>query len=104
MNNNIKKSEILVKDRSDDGKIGKMGSPGQGMIREDHVSPLEFTLERLHLVLNGLLHGAQVHGYMGGIGNEAAVRAENRARKVQALLDIRRDGGTLKDPSISIKP
>lgn len=81
-----------------------MGSPGQGMIREDHVSPLEFTLERLHLVLNSLLHGAQVHGYMGGIGNEAAVRAENRARKVQALLDIRRDGGTLKDPSISIKP
>lgn len=91
--------EILVKDRGDDGKIWKMGSPCQGMIREDRVSPLEFTLERLHLVLNGLLHGAQVHGYMGGIGNEAAIRSENRARKIQPLLNIGRDGGALKDPS-----
>lgn len=91
--------EILVKDRSDDGKVGKMGSPCQGMIRENYVPPLEFTVERLHLVLDCLLHGAQVHGYVRGVGNEAAVRSENRAREIQPLLDIRRDGGTLKDPS-----
>lgn len=93
------KNEIPVEDRSDDSEIRKVRSSGARMIREDHVAPRELAFEGFHLELNGLLHGAQVHGYVRSIGNQPAIRSENRTGEVQTLLDIRGDGGPLKNPS-----
>lgn len=52
-----------------------------------------------HLELDGLLHGAQVHGDVGGVGHQPPVRPEKGAGEVEALLDVGGDGRALQDPA-----
>lgn len=49
------------------------------------------------LELHGLLHGAQVHGNVGGVGDQPPVGPEEGAGEVQALLDVGGDGRALQD-------
>ena len=50
----------------------------------------------VYLVTDGFRHGAQVDGQVGRIGDQGAVRAEQGAAEVQALLDVHADGGALQ--------
>jgi len=50
-----------------------------------------------YLELDGLLHGAQVDGDVGGVGHQPPVRPEERAGEVQPLLDVGGDGCPLQD-------
>lgn len=50
-----------------------------------------------HLELHRLLHGAQVDGDVGGVGDQPAVRAKEGAGEVQPLLDVGGDGRALQD-------
>lgn len=80
-----------------DGEIGQMRAPGCGVVGQDHVS-LREAPPGPHLVLHGLLHGAQVHRNVRRVGHEAAVGAEQGAREIQAFFDVRRYGRPLEDP------
>ena len=43
--------------------------------------------ENKNLILDSFLHGTQVDWYVGGVGHETTVRAEQGARKVQSFLE-----------------
>ena len=49
-----------------------------------------------NLRADGVGHGAEVDGQVGGVGDKAAVRAEQGAGEVQALLDVHADAGALQ--------
>ena len=44
-------------------------------------------------LLHGLAHRAQVHGHVRRVGDELALRVEQRAGEIQALLDVHRARG-----------
>ncbi|TKW49634.1 hypothetical protein CTA1_6123 [Colletotrichum tanaceti] len=56
-------------------------------------------VRQLVLVPHGELHGPQVHGDVGRVGDEAAVGAEDGTREVQTLFDVGRHGRLLQRPS-----
>ena len=43
--------------------------------------------ENKNLIFDSFLHGTQVDWYVGGVGHETTVRAEEGARKVQSFLE-----------------
>lgn len=50
------------------------------------------------LMLNSVLHGAQVDRDVGCVGDQPAVRTEEGAREVQPLLYVHRNGRPLQHP------
>jgi hypothetical protein len=90
---------VLVENGRDDGEVGKMASAGARMIGQDDVTFENVVAQRLDLILDGFLHGAQVYGNVGSVGDESAFGPEKSAGKVEAFLDVGGDGGALKDAS-----
>ncbi|KAI5298890.1 hypothetical protein KEM55_002809 [Ascosphaera atra] len=74
----------------------QVGAPGLGVVGHQHVPGLQLALVQLVLVLDGVTHGAQMDGYMRGVGDEIARWAEESAREVEAFLDVKRDRGLLQ--------
>lgn len=50
-----------------------------------------------NLELHRLLHGAQMHRNVGGIGDQPPIGSEEGAGEVQPLLDVGGDGRALQD-------
>ena len=57
------------------------------MVAQNHVALANARMVG-YLVLDGLLHGAQVHGYVGRVGDQTARGVEHGAAVVEALFDV----------------
>ena len=73
--------------RSNDSDVRQMAAPSCRVIGHDDITLMNIITKGLHLVLYGLLHGPQVHGYVWGVGNQTPVRAKKSTRKIQSLLE-----------------
>ena len=79
-------SGLLDEDGRDEGDVGQVGAPPEGVVEDHHVPRCEGDL------LDGLGHReghrAQVDGDVGGLGDHPALGVEEGAGKVPAFLDV----------------
>jgi len=79
-------------ERRHHGDVRQMGATFERVVGDHDVARLEIREAGQHGA-HGLAHGAEVHGDMGGVGDQAACAVEDRAGVVEALLDVGRDRG-----------
>ena len=58
------------------------------IIQDEHIARGDATGVVVHDRLDTRTHRAQMHRHMGRIGNERALRIEDRTGKIEALLDV----------------
>ncbi len=92
---------LAIEHRDDHRDIGQMGAAAIGIV--EHVgiaAPEPATVTGFAAGLdharNAVAHAAQMHRDMRGIGDQFAGRIEQRAGKIEALLDVDRGGGGLQ--------
>lgn len=83
--------------RSDDSQVWQVAAPCAGVVAQQHIARVEVSPQVLDLELHRLLHGAQVHRNVGGIGDQPPIGSEEGAGEVQPLLDVGGDGRALQD-------
>lgn len=69
-----------------------------GVVADDDLAVLPVSPSGRELEAYGLLHGAQMHGQVRGVGHEASVGTEDGAAEVQSFLDVGADRGPLQGP------
>ena len=74
--------------RSHHGDVRQVRAPGERVIGHDRVPRLQIRKALEHRT-HRFAHGAQVHRNVWSIGHQPASPIEDRARVVQALLDVR---------------
>ena len=67
---NIEDRLSTLEYRGYDSHVGKVSAASHRMIGEDDLPVLPVLSHQLHLIPNCLLHGAQMHGEMRGIGHQ----------------------------------
>ncbi len=86
----------LVEHRADDGHVGQVRPAVVRVVDGvDVAGPQGARVAPEHL-LDGLPHRPEVHRDVRGVGHQAAVRVEQGAGEVQALLDVDGVGGVLQ--------
>jgi hypothetical protein len=80
--------------RRDQGHVGQVRPAEKRIVHDHHVprGPLHTPDNLPH----GIGHAAQVDRDVRGLSTQLAVGVEHRAGKVQAVLDVGRQGGTLQ--------
>ncbi len=87
---------LLVEDRRDDGDVGKVRAPVVGVVDGVGVARPHGALVAPQHLLDGLAHGAEVDGDVGGVGDQVALGVEQGAGEVEAFLDVDGVGGVLE--------
>ena len=77
-----------VEDRGDDGDVRQVGAAVVRVVDRVHVAGLHLAGASADHLLDGGAHRAEMHRDVWRVGDEVAVRIEQRARKVQPLTDI----------------
>ncbi len=74
--------------RCDDRNVRQMGATLIRRIQHIDVAGCQRVLVAFQDSAHAFAHGTQMHWHMGGVGNEAALGVEYRAREIQPLLDV----------------
>ena len=82
-------------DGSDHGDVGEVGAAVVRVVEDVDVAAADARVALDHH-LDRLAHGAQVHRHVRRVGDQAAVGVEDRAGKVEPLLDVDRVRGGLQ--------
>ena len=86
----------LAEHRRDDGDVGQVRAAVVRVVERVDVARLHPAGVACHHRLDRLAHRAQVHRHVGRVGDEVAAGVEQRAREVEALLDVDRVRGVLQ--------
>ncbi len=87
---------LRVEDRGDDGDVGEMGAAVVRVVDGVRVTRPHAGAAPADDLLDAGAHRSQVDGDVRGVGDEVAVRVEERAGEVEAFLDVDGLGGGLQ--------
>ena len=68
-------------------------------VGEENIAGLQLAEVQLMLILDRMLHAAQMDWDVRSVGHQASVGTEDGAAEIQALLDVQTDTGLLKSAS-----
>jgi len=79
---------VAQEHRGDDGDVRQMRAAVVGRVEHEHVARLHRARTPVDDRADTLAHRPQMHRHMRRIGDQVALRVEQRARKVETLLDV----------------
>ena len=86
---------VAHENRRNHGHIRQMRAAVEGRVEHVRITRPGIGVET-HDSPHAVGHGTQMHGHMGRVGHQVAIRVENRAGKVQPLLYVHRPRGVFQ--------